>query len=73
MLEQLDLVVTSHLRSRYVTAEVDQSKVHTMADRMPSLKATPDHLRAAAYMHIYLAELAERYTVMRKAEGASSQ
>lgn len=72
-LEALDWAVTSHLRSRYVEADVGQASVIRMAERIPALKAAPPHLQAAAYMHYWLADLGAKYGAMRRAARAARQ
>ena len=61
-LEQLGWVVTSHLRSRFTDGDVDGAAVSRMADVTPALKAAPQHLRAACYMHLHLAGLGARFS-----------
>ena len=48
-------------------------KVEALAQSHAALKATPQHLRAAAYIHIRLAELGRMYASIKSSRLPSSQ
>ncbi|KAK9799721.1 hypothetical protein WJX73_004054 [Symbiochloris irregularis] len=64
-IEALDWVVTSHIRSRFSSADVSPDKVDEMVAQEPVLAAAPDKLQPPAYMHFKLGQLGQAYAQMK--------
>ena len=54
-------------RPGWLTRAAALQKVDALAQTHPALKATPQHLRASAYIHIRLAELGRKYADLKQA------
>lgn len=65
-IEALDLVVSSHVRSRFIVDEVNASAVAQLVHSHLLLASAPKHLQPTAYLHFHLTRLAKDYHALRR-------